>query len=660
MKKIVSILLLVVVSLVVNAQEKDPILLKIGGKDVKLSEFNAIFNKNNSKEKATEESIQEYLDLYIKFKLKVREAEDLGYDTLPKFINELKGYRKQLAQPYLTDKEVTEGLIKEAYERMKQDVRASHILINVGEDASSSDTLSAYNKAIKARKRILAGEDFVTVAKEMSDDPSVKKNGGDLGYFSALHMVYPFETAAFNTKPGDVAAPIRTRFGYHVIKVMDKRAARGTMKAAHIMVKSDRKLTGEATAAKKQKIDEIYEKLIKEEQDFASLAKQFSDDKGSARRGGELPEFNAGKMVEEFESAAFGLAKDNDYSKPIQTEYGWHIIKRISLKELGSYEDLYNVIKAKVSRDSRSNKSKEALLKKIKENNGFVENINERNDFYKLVNSEDYIAGKFKASKTVKYSKLMFGFYAKDGDKFEYTQKDFASYIENTKYRKPKNSEGVNIKTEINRLYSKVLEKEAINFKDSRLSKTSEEFRLLMKEYRDGILLFDLTDEKVWSKAVKDTTGLENYHNQNKTQYMWGKRVEAIIYTCNNETIAKKLAKILKKKSKKGYSNDDILKMVNTESQLSLKIEEDKFSKGDNEEVDKSSWEKGGISTYKKDNSVVIIEIINVLPSEPKQLKEIKGLITSNYQNHLEQEWVKGLKSKYEVIVYKEVLKLVK
>ncbi len=658
MKKIVLILL-IAISLVSNAQDNDPVLLKIDGKEVRLSEFNAIFNKNNSKEKATKESVNEYLDLYIKFKLKVREAENLGFDTLPKFKNELKGYRKQLAEPYLTDKNVTEELIKEAYERMKQDVRASHILINLSEDASASDTLEAYNKIIKIRKRIIAGEDFAVLAKEFSTDPSAKKNDGDLGYFSALHMVYPFETAAYTTKVGDISMPIRTRFGYHLIKVVDKRPARGSIKVAHIMVKSDRKVVGDDAKVKKQKINELYDKLIKEGQDFSELAKQFSDDKGSARRGGELPEFNTGKMVAEFENAAFALAKDGDISEPIQTDFGWHIIKRISLKELGTYDDLYNTIKAKVSRDSRSNKSKEALLKKIKQDNGFVENIKERNDFYKLLTKEEYLQGSFKASKTVKHTKIMFGFYAKDGDKFEYTQADFATHLENTKY-KGKEKKNINIEAEINKIYNQVLEKEAIQFKDSRLSKTSVEFRLLMQEYRDGILLFDLTDEKVWTKAVKDSLGLFNYHQSNKEKYMWGDRVEAISYTCSDETVAKTLSKILKNRAKKGYTNEDILKMVNTDSQLSLIIDERKYAKGDDEYVDKAAWEKGMKSRFKKDKSVIIIEVKDVLKPEPKELNEIKGLITSDYQNHLEQEWVKELKAKYKVEVNQEVLNLVK
>lgn len=650
MKRFLSVALLTVSALTINAQENDPVLLTVGGNDVKLSEFNAIYNKNNSKE-----SVQDYLDLYVKFKLKVKEAEDLGFDTVPKFIAELAGYRKQLAEPYLTDKEVTEVLIKEAYDRMKSDVRASHILVAVKEDAAPSDTLKAYNKIMNARKSILKGADFVTTAKSVSEDPSVKKNGGDLGYFSAFHMVYLFESAAYNTKVGEVSLPVRTKFGYHILKVVDKREARGNIEVAHIMVKPDKT---SKDIHNRIKIDEIYQKL-KEGADFAALAKQFSDDTGSSRKGGLLPAFNAGKMVASFENAAFGLEKDGDISEPVKTDFGWHIIQRKNLKELASFEDLYKSIKGRVAKDSRSNRSKVALYNKIKSENGFTENLKERNDFYKLIKVEDYIAGTIDASAMSKYDKLMFGYYAKDGDKLEYTQLDFAKYIQDHKYRGDKKKD-ISIEVEINRMYKNITNIKGVEFKDSRLAKTNQEFRLLMQEYRDGILLFDLTDEKVWSKAVKDSAGLYNFYEKNKANYMWGERVAATVYNCNDASVAKKLEKILKKKAKKGFSNDTILKMINVDSQLNLKIDEGKFARKDNEFVDLAIWEKGKTTNVTKESVVAIVEIKDVLETQPKALDEIKGLITSDYQNYLETQWVKELKSKYKVEVNQEVLKLVK
>ena len=649
MKRFLSVALLTVSALTINAQENDPVLLTVGGNEVKLSEFNAIYNKNNSKE-----SVQDYLDLYIKFKLKVKEAEDLGYDTVPKFINELKGYRRQLAEPFLTDKEVTEALIKEAYDRMKTDVRASHILIQVKENAAPADTLKAYKKIMTLRKSILNGASFESVAKANSEDPSAKKNNGDLGYFSAFHMVYPFESAAYNTEVGKISLPVRTKFGYHIVKVTDKRAARGNIEVAHIMVKHNKNVN---ETENRKKIDEIYQKL-KAGADFGSLAKQFSDDSGSSKKGGALPAFNAGKMVASFENAAFGLEKDGDISEPVKTDFGWHVIQRKSLKELASFDDLYNNLKVKVAKDSRSNKSKVALYNKIKTENNFKEELKERNDFYKLVKLEDYIEGKFDASTTLKYNKVMFGYYAKDGDKLEYTQLDFAKYIQDHKYRGDKKN--VSIDAEINRMYKNITNIKGVEFKDSRLSKINQEFRLLMQEYRDGILLFDLTDEKVWSKAVRDSAGLYNFYEKNKENYMWGDRAEAIVYNCNDDLVAKNLEKLLKKKAKKGYTNETILKMINEDSQLSLKIDEGKYSKGDNDFVDLAMWVKGKTSKVSKEKVVAIVEIKNILKSQPKALDEIKGLITSDYQNYLEKEWVKELKAKYKVEVNQEVLKLVK
>jgi peptidyl-prolyl cis-trans isomerase SurA len=663
MRKISLLLLIAVTSFLAKAQDNDPVLLTIKDKNVLLSEFNAIFKKNNTKDtKVTEESVKEYLDLYIKFKLKVTEAEELGYDTTDAFVKELEGYRKQLIQPYLSDREVTEGLIKEAYERMKFDVNASHILFNVGADALPKDTLAAYNKALKAKSRIMKGESFEKIAEEMSSDPSAKENKGSLGYFSALHMVYPFETAAYSLKIGEISDPVRTRFGYHIIKLNDKRAARGTIRVAHIMQQCSKEDKGEgrnSEAEKEKKINEIFEKLKADPSQFKALAKQFSDDKNSGSRGGELAPFTTGKMVPEFEEAAYSLKTDGEISAPIRTDYGFHIIQRLELIELESYEDLYNSLKSKVSRDSRANKSKDVVIDRIKAENKFVEKLAERNDFYKVITEDDLLNGTWTADKAKSLNKLMFGFYAADGDKSEFTQADFAKYFEANKPRLNPNNKASVIE-EVNKLYSKVLEEKALQFKEDRLSKTNLEYKLLFQEYRDGILLFELTDKKVWSKAIKDTTGLQEFYAKNKNNYMWGERADVTIYKCNDEKVAANLEKILKKKAKKGYSNDDILKMVNVDSQLALSIEEGKFEKGQNELVDKAEWVAGNSTKTTTDKNVNIVVVNEIVKPEPKQLNEVRGLVTSDYQNYLEKEWVENLKNKYEITVNNEVLKLVK
>lgn len=660
MKKIGLVTLLLSAVLVSKAQQTDPVLLKIDNKAVTLSEFDAIFKKNNTKETViTEESVNEYLDLYIKFKLKVREAENLGLDTSASFKSELEGYRKQLIQPYLTDREVSEALIEEAYERMKYDVNASHILINVDENALPKDTLIAYNQILKIRDRILKGEDFGTVAVETSNDPSSKTNKGNLGYFNALHMVYPFESAAYNLKVGDISMPVRTRFGYHIIKLNDKRAARGTIKVAHIMIQGSKDLDEETLKNKKQKIDEIYAKLLTDKTQFGELAQQFSDDKGSAARNGELPPFGTGKMVPEFEEAAYTLKNDGDLSEPIQTSYGWHIIKRLELTPLDSYENMYNTIKSKVSRDSRSNKTQEAVINKIKAENAFKEYIAKRDEFYKLVNADEFAKGEWTAEKAKKLNKVMFGFYAKDGQKLEYTQTDFAKLIEENKPKAKPNTE-VNVVAEINRLYKSVLEEKALAFKEERLPKTNIEYKLLYQEYRDGILLFNLTDQKVWSKAIADTAGLEEFFKTNQSKYMWNKRAEATVYKCSDEATATQVEKVLNKKSKTPITNDELLKMFNKESQLTLTINEGKFEKGENASVDANEWIKGKLYKVKSAKGVDLVRITNVLEAEPKKLNEVKGLVTSDYQNFLEKEWVAELKAKYKVEVDKEVLKQVK
>ncbi len=622
----------------------DPVLMTVDKEKVTKSEFEAIFRKNKKGDEVTKEELDEYLDLFVNFKLKVREAEELGLDTVSKFVKELSGYRKQLERPYLVDSDMNEELLKEAYERMKQEVRASHILIKVAADASPEDTLAAYKKAMRLRTRIVNGEAFEAVAKGKggSDDSSVSKNDGDLGYFTALQMVYPFENAAFNMKVGELSQPVRTRYGYHLLKLVDKRDARGEIRAAHIMVKSGEKDNAETKANAEKKIKELYEKL-KSGEDFGTLAKQHSDDKGSAQKNGELPWFGTGKMVEEFEDTAFNLKEDGSYSAPFQTKYGWHIVKRLEHKPLQPFAEIERSLKAKVQRDTRSQLSKNSFLAKLKKEYNYMEYPKNMRKIYKIVDTSIYSANwKFEGADA--YNKELF---VLDGKK--YLQKDFINYLLE-KQRKGRQRGELN--KYIDERYAYYAEAVLVDYERSKLETKYPEFKALMKEYRDGILLFELTDKKVWSKAVKDSTGLEAYYEANKNNYMWGQRLDAKVYTCANAKIAKSVKKMLKKKK----SDEEILAAINEDSQLNLKIESDLYVKKASDVVDQFEW-KTGVSDNKTINDqVVFLSVKEVMAPAPKLLKEAKGLVTADYQNHLEAEWIKSLKGKYAVSVNKDVL----
>lgn len=638
-----------------NAQTStDPVLMTVAGKNITKSEFEAIYHKNNTKNTTSDaKSLEDYLQLFINFKLKVKEAEELGLDTATAFKNELEGYRKQLAAPYLTDNEVNDRLLKEAYERMKKDVKASHILIKCDANALPKDTLAAYNKTIAARNRILKGEDFAKVAKEISEDPSAKDNGGDLGYFTSMQMVYPFETAAFNAELNKVTMPVRTRFGYHIILKSEERANQGQITVAHIMVKTPQKDINVKDTSKvdpKSKIDELYAK-IKAGGDFAEMAKQHSDDKGSAKKGGELPMFGTGRMVVEFEKAAFALKNDGDISFPIQTQYGWHIIKRLSKKELGSFDELKPELKGKIGKDSRSQNGKESMIAKIKKQYNFKENLKLRDEFVKVIDTT-YFEAKWKSASAEKLNKD--GLFA-IGEK-SYSQKDFAVYLENHQSKRAKSDYTLLVSD----MYKEFVNEFCLLYEEGKLASKYPEFKALLQEYRDGILLFDLTDKNVWSKAVKDTTGLKTFYEENKAKYMWDTRAEATVYKCANEKVAADVRKMLKDKAKKKYTNDDILKEINKDSQLNLNIENGKYSKGDNDIVDKIEWKKGLSANTTIDKQVVFVDFENILAPTNKTISEAKGIITADYQNHLEKQWIASLRSKYQFTVDKGVLSTVK
>jgi len=676
------------------ADPNDPILMTIGNSQVRLSEFNYVYKKNNKDTTHNPQAVENYLELFTTFKMKVKEAEELKMDTSMGFRNELGGYRRQVSLQYLTDRKVNDSLLTEAYNRMKEDIRASHILILCDENALPKDTDIAYTRVsilqnllagkpalklitdyeskLKAKWNITKGSPtadiqkvnnlvnplkqletrfrnkpapFDEVAFLASEDQSARQNRGDLGYFTAFSMVYNFETLCYNTPVGKIGGPCRTKFGYHIVNVIDRRPAAGKIVVAHIMINSPIGAPAQDSINAKAKADEIYAKVLAGE-DFATLARQFSNDKQSAVVGGEIPKFGLYEMPQTFERAAFSLAADGDVAAPVKTAWGWHIIKRIRKEPFPTYDQAKSEIKQRVSRDQRAMQGRVSLIARVKSENGFQEFPATVKEFYSVVDSTYYL-GRWSAGKAAGMNKTMFVLAGK-----AYTQQDFAKWLELHQVRGARHE----IPSTVDAAYKNWVEDACVQYEDSQLEVKYPDFRNLMQEYRDGMLLFDLMDKKVWSKAVRDTAGLRAYHEANKAKYQLPERSDATVYSCKDEATAKQVRSLLKQKK----TTKQILDSLNKQSQLNVTAEHKMWVKGENSIVDKN-WKKGTSKKNEmKDGRVMFVVVDKIDPARAKTLQEARGAVTTDYQNQLDKEWIAELKAKYPVTVNRDVLKMVK
>lgn len=646
--KHIAITFCLLISALLSAQSNDPVLLTIDDNPVTKTEFETIFKKNNRDTLITKEDLDEYLELFINFKLKVTEAEEIGMDTLPTFKKELKGYRDQLASPYLVDKATTDSLLHQAFERMSTEVRASHILVKLDPDPNPEDTLKAFNKVLAIKKEVEKNPaSFAEIAKNKSEDPSAQNNGGDLGYFTALQMVYPFENAVYETPVGKIGGPVRTKFGYHVIIVTDKRKARGQVKVAHIMVRSEASDPDDVKATSKKRIDEVYQKLG-EGESFEDLAKKYSDDRSSASKGGELPPFGAGKMVAEFEDASYSIESSGEIVGPIKSPYGWHIIKLIERIPPKTFDELESELERKIGRDSRSNLSKESFINKRKVEYNFVEDRRQLKPFYQEIDSNFFKGNWVPSAKLSQSNNALFTLDGKD-----YGQSDFLNFL---KQRMRPRRSAVASEQFVNMSYDSFVTKTIMDYEDAKLESKYPEFRALMNEYRDGILLFDLTDEKVWSKAVQDSAGLAQFYESNKSNFMWGERADYEIYIVEDVETGREVVKMLKKDK----SKDVIKDKIGTESALKLKVESGLSEKDDMPIMASVDWQKGFSEVIDDNGQLKIIRINEIRTPEPKEFDEARGIITAAYQTELENQWIESLRSTHKVSVDKEVLYSIK
>ncbi|KJD33602.1 peptidylprolyl isomerase [Tamlana nanhaiensis] len=634
-------LLLTVFCIKLNAQtQQNEILFTVDETPVYTSEFLRVYNKNlDLVQDESQKDVDAYLKLFVNYKLKLKEAYALGYDKGASYLRELSNYKKQLAKSFMKDTKVTDALVEEAYERISYDINANHILVKLAETASPQDTLAAYKKIETLRDRALK-EGFEKVRQEVHNGQTIY--GEKLGYFSGFKMVYNFETAAFNTPVGNISKPFRTRFGYHIVNVLDKRPSRGERTVAHIMLVNK----SNSTESPEAKIQDIYQKLNQGE-NFEALAKQFSDDKSTASNGGKLAPIVGGQLrSQEFEDVAFSLENVGDYSKPFQSAYGWHIVKLYNKKPIPDFESIKPELINKVERDDRSKLIDEALTSKLKDHY----NITTSPDlsYFESILTNDYFNRTWALPEDFQVGNPL----VKIG-KRQFSYKHFGDYLVRAQRAlTPKTS----LKALVASKYDSFLNENLVRYHENNLEDENEEFANIVTEYRDGLLLFDLMEKNIWNAASKDTLEVKAFYENHKTNYISEEKIDAVVASSSNKKALKKVANWFKK----GYDIEKIKPLVNTEDNIVVLFSSGILDKNHQTLPENLVFQKGISKILKHNDAYVVVKTNDILPKKQQTFTEAKGAVINDYQQEKETNWVNSLHEKYQVKINEEVLEKVK
>ncbi|MFK2820746.1 peptidylprolyl isomerase [Flavobacteriaceae sp. LMIT009] len=615
------------------------VLFTVDNRPVLAKEFIRVYNKNLDLVKdETQKDIDEYLKLFVNYKLKLAEARALGFHEKASYLRELQGYKKQLAKNYLTDHEVTDALVKEAYQRISSDVKAQHILFRI--DPSVTDTTAIYNK-LKELKSRLKNEDFSQLQEELHDGSRVFVE--DLGYFSGFKMVYEFENVAFITPANEVSDPFRTQFGFHIVKVLDKRESRGEITVGHIMISHNQT---DSLIDPESRVNEIY-KLLQQGQEFESLAKQFSDDKSSAKKGGKLEPFKGGQLSsQDFEDEAFALENVNDVSEPFPTEFGWHIAKLYNKKPVGSFEELEYELKNMVSKDSRSRLISESMQNRLRTQ--YQVSVAEGVEaYFTSILNEDFFNRRWK---------IPVGFErGRDFAKIEDKQLRYGDFVAFLRSQQKATSRGKSFDQIVAEALDAFLNRQVLIYHEENLENVNEDYANILNEYREGLLLFDLMEDKIWNTVKNDTLGIKQYYNDNKNNYKWEPRVEAVVATSSDQ----KAIKSAKKLMSKGETAESIKEKLNADSQKVI-FTSGLMNKDHQALPDGFEFKEGLSKIYQANNAFYIVKVAKVIPETDKTLDEARGQVISDYQVEVENKWVDSLRQKYEVTIDQNILQKVK
>jgi len=637
----------------VFAQSNDPVIMTIDGKDFRKSEFEYFYNKYNNEDVIDKRSLKEYVDLFRDLKLKVIEAEAQGIDTTKSFLTELAGYRTTEAKSYLDNLKIDDDLVKKEFNRMKDLLEISQITIPFAGVKQNnfktlpSDTVETYKKAIQFKNRVLKGESFEKIAEEIFDEAGLPKSDrpGYLGWVTGLTLNPPFEEAAFNTSVGSIGPLARSNYGYHIIKVLAKKENPGQINAAHILIPCPPDADATAADEALKKINDLYNQL-KSGSDFSTLAKENSKDPGSASKGGDIGWFGYGAMVKEFQDAAFALKEIGEISQPIKTQFGYHIIKLLGKKPTEPFEEKRKEIEDKLISGGYFIPLHQPGIKNLEKDHG----IQREKTSYQLLFSK---ANTIYPTDSLYYRSVenpKITLFTIGNNKYSVDQ--FFDYLK-------KNSRSpFTMSTDLlnDRLqwfeYNSLIETE-----DKSLENKYPDFRNLLQEYRDGILMFEISNKEVWAKASEDTKGLAAFFEKNKQKYTWDEPYfKGYIVLTKDAKTKKKMQKEIS-----GKAPEAAVQYLNNNYKVGpvsyVKVERGLFKKGDNAFTDEAAF-KSGVAERPADFQDFFL-IGNII-KQPESYMDIRGLVITDYQNYLEGNWIKSLNEKYKVTVYPAVIETIK
>ncbi len=634
------------------------VLFTVGDWPIATEEFRYVYHKNNvhDSDYNRRESILSYLELYKKFKLKVKAAMDAGYDTTKAFRREIRTYEELLLRPYFFDDSAMAQLMQQTYDNLQWELRASHILISVPPSASPKDTLAAYRKMLQIRKEVLAGVPFDSLAVKYSDDPSTPYNHGDLGWFTVFQMVYPFEAAAYRLKKGEVSMPVRTQFGYHLIKLTDRRPYRGDMEVSHILLRIRSNDDSATVARKRRQADSLYALAVKGKVPFEELARLHSEDPSSAPRGGRLPRFNSFStfMPEAFRDAAFALKKDGDISPPVRTQYGFHIIKRIRHYPLPPYETVKPFLRRRIEQDpARRAIPEQVSLKKVKQTLGFREHPRAKRILAQ---------GRFLDTTVLKTERslprprhLNKRLFSLTRSGTTYRVRDFVKWLRAGSIRLQDDSLlAYQIRKQYKAFVRDVLRKEMKQY----LIAHRPEHRYLLKEYREGMLLFNIMEDSVWQRALQDSAGLARFYERHKQRYRHQGKWKAIIYECHDLGVCDDVEEQLR--NGHAVSQTEVIRYNSNGPKITYT--KGAFDSAENEALAralammKPHTPLPYAARIDVNGIVYLVLVQERIPPGVEPFANVRGRVMADYQDELEKEWIARLRRRYPIHVNEKAL----